>query len=80
MLVRRNYPEETNKILFALAVQPLIWGDTFGEIIGSFYGRIEFNVIGIGEINKKTVEGTVAVFLSSLISLLIAYNALIGTA
>lgn len=50
-------------------MQPLIWGDTFGEVIGSFFGRMEFNVIGIGEINKKTVEGTTSVFISSFLSL-----------
>jgi len=63
--------------LLALSVQPLIWGDTFGEVIGSFFGRYEFNVLGIGEINKKTVEGTTAVFLSSFISLIVVYWMLI---
>ena len=58
-------------------MQPLIWGDTFGEIIGSFFGRLEFNVIGIGEINKKTVEGTVAVFLSSFLSLLFVHSMIV---
>jgi len=42
-------------------------------VIGSFYGKLEFKVIGIGEINKKTVEGTVAVFISSLVGLLLVY-------
>ena len=73
MLTARGFDEDTNKVLIALAVQPLIWGDTFGEVIGSFFGRYEFNVIGIGEINKKTVEGTSAVFLSSFLSLLFVY-------
>jgi len=73
MLTARGFDEETNKVLIALAVQPLIWGDTFGEVIGSFFGRYEFNVLGIGEINKKTVEGTSAVFLSSFFSLIFVY-------
>ena len=79
MLTARNFDEPTNKILIGLAVQPLIWGDTFGEVIGSFFGRHEFSVIGIGEINKKTVEGTIAVFLSSFFSLLLVYHCLVET-
>ena len=73
MLSKQDYDEPTNRTLIALALQPLIWGDTFGEVIGSFFGRYEFNVIGIGEINKKTVEGTASVFISSYISLMAVY-------
>ena len=73
MLAQQDFDEPTNQTVFALAMQPLIWGDTFGEVIGSFFGRIEFNVIGIGEINKKTVEGTVSVFISSYASLMVTY-------
>jgi len=40
-----QYDEPTTRLLFALAMQPLIWGDTFGEIIGSFFGKIEFSVL-----------------------------------
>ena len=74
MLTARNYDEPMNQVLWALAVQPLIWGDTFGEVVGSFFGRMEFDVIGIGEINKKTVEGTLAVFVSSLVGLVLMYK------
>ena len=77
MLTERGLDEDTNKVMIALAVQPLIWGDTFGEVIGSFFGRREFNVVGIGEINKKTVEGTTAVFFSSFLSLLFVYWVLV---
>ena len=65
-----------HKIILCMAMQPLIWGDTFGEIIGSFFGKREFQVWGIGEksSNKKTVEGTIAVFVASFISLLVTYN------
>lgn len=73
MLAEANYDNHTNRVIFALSMQPLIWGDTFGEVIGSFFGRLEFNVLGIGEVNKKTVEGTVSVFLSSLASLYATY-------
>ena len=73
MLTQQGFDEPTNQTIIALAMQPLIWGDTFGELIGSFFGRMEFNVIGIGEINKKTVEGTASVFISSYMSLVIVY-------
>ena len=73
MLAEANHDNRTNRVIFSLSMQPLIWGDTFGEVIGSFFGKYEFNVLGIGEINKKTVEGTVSVFLSSLASLYATY-------
>jgi len=73
MLTGQNYDETTNRALIAIAMQPLIWGDTFGEMIGSFFGKREFNVLGIGEVNKKTVEGTLAVFLSSFLALNVVY-------
>jgi len=73
MLAEANYDNPTNRVLISLAMQPLIWGDTFGEVIGSFFGRYEFNVLGIGEVNKKTVEGTIAVFISSLVALYLTY-------
>lgn len=55
--------------LFLVGMQPLMWGDTAGEVIGSFFGRWEFNVVGFGDVNLKTVEGTAAVFLASLCSM-----------
>ncbi|EOD33316.1 hypothetical protein EMIHUDRAFT_229868 [Emiliania huxleyi CCMP1516] len=45
--------------------QPLIWGDTMAEIIGSFFGRFEFEVYGFGDINRKTVEGVVSCYIAS---------------
>lgn len=48
--------------------QPLIWGDTAAEIIGSFFGRIQFEVYGFGDINKKTVEGVLACLAASFLS------------
>merc|ERR1740117_1579150 len=34
------------------------------EIIGSVFGKTFFNVNGVGQINKKTVEGVVGMFVS----------------
>lgn len=45
--------------------QPHIWGDALAELIGSFFGRMEFQVAGFGEINRKTVEGVMACWLAS---------------
>jgi CDP-diglyceride synthetase len=47
------------------AFQGKVWGDTMAELIGSFFGRIEFHVRGFGEINRKTVEGCVACWVAS---------------
>eukprot|EP00927_Polykrikos_kofoidii_P018970 TRINITY_DN18830_c0_g1_i1.p1 TRINITY_DN18830_c0_g1~~TRINITY_DN18830_c0_g1_i1.p1 ORF type:complete len:391 (+),score=33.02 TRINITY_DN18830_c0_g1_i1:37-1209(+) len=52
----------------ALAMQGVIWGDTAGEVVGSFFGRLEFSVRGFGETNKKTVEGTLAVWFATALS------------
>lgn len=45
--------------------QALIWGDTMAEIIGSFFGRFEFEVCGFGDINRKTVEGVISCYVAS---------------
>ena len=69
--LRDSFTESMYKDILCLAMQPLIWGDTFGEIIGAFFGKREFQVRGIGEINKKTVEGTFAVFVSSILGMIL---------
>ena len=46
---------------------PVAGGDTAGELIGSFFGRLEFRVAGFGEVNKKTVEGTLACWIFSFV-------------
>ena len=66
--------DESKGHLFALSVMPLLWGDSFGEIVGSFFGRLTFQVKGLGDVNTKTVEGTLAVFVSSFIAQLLVYN------
>jgi dolichol kinase len=64
------------KISLMMIYLPLIVGDAMGEIIGSLFGKHTFKVYGIGEINKKSIEGTFAVFLGSLVSIMImcGYN------
>ena len=53
------------------AVFAMIWGsyiacDAFSEIIGSFIGRQKLRVWGVGDVNRKSVAGTVAGFLAAL--------------
>jgi len=73
LLVRSNQSENAKGVLFGLGMMPLLWGDSFGEIIGSFYGKLHFKVRGLGDVNTKTVEGTVAVFASSFVAQIYMY-------
>ncbi len=47
---------------------PVSVGDALGEIVGSF-SKQNIPVKGIGEINRKSTTGTIAVFLGSFVSL-----------
>jgi hypothetical protein len=54
------------------AVFALIWGsymicDTFAEIGGSIYGEQKIRVIGVGDVNRKSIAGTVTGFIASLV-------------
>jgi len=73
LLVSSNQSEEAKGILFGLSMMPLLWGDSFGEIVGSFWGKLHFEVRGLGDVNTKTVEGTVAVFASSFVAQIYMY-------
>jgi hypothetical protein len=53
------------------AVFAMIWGsyiaaDALSEIVGSLFGKQRIRVWGIGDVNRKSVEGTVAGFAGSL--------------
>lgn len=53
------------------AVFAMIWGsyiacDSFSEIIGSYLGKQRLRVWGIGDVNRKSVAGTVAGFVAAL--------------
>ena len=51
--------------LVLLAMLPFPVADGVAELVGSFFGRIEFKVYGFGDINKKTVEGVIACWLTA---------------
>jgi hypothetical protein len=40
--------------------------DTLSEVVGSLFGRQKIRVWGVGAVNRKSLEGTVAGFLGSL--------------
>jgi dolichol kinase len=40
--------------------------DGFSEVIGSLFGRQTIRVRGVGDVNRKSVAGTVGGFLASL--------------
>jgi hypothetical protein len=53
------------------AVFMLIWGsyiatDTFAEVGGSLYGTMKIRVVGVGDVNRKSIAGTVTGFVAGL--------------
>ncbi|HUQ10858.1 MAG TPA: hypothetical protein VM146_11135 [Steroidobacteraceae bacterium] len=53
------------------AVFALIWGsymvcDTLAEVGGSIYGTMKIRVRGVGDVNRKSIAGTVTGFVGSL--------------
>jgi hypothetical protein len=68
-----GFEDSVCRAMFMLSFMPLLWGDTFGEVIGSFFGKHQFEVRGLGDVNRKSIEGTFAVFLSSYVSMLFAF-------
>jgi hypothetical protein len=61
------YPPHEFAPLFALIWGSYIVSDAFSEIIGSLFGKQKLRVWGMGDVNRKSVAGTVACFASSLL-------------
>ena len=61
------FPPETYAVLFALIWISYLTSDALAEIVGSLFGKQKLRVWGMGEVNRKSVEGTVACFLGSLV-------------
>lgn len=71
-LARSSVADPASLILFSFFVfLPLTLGDALGELIGSTWGKQKIKVWGIGEINRKSQLGTLAVFLGGLVPLLL---------
>ena len=59
--------EQLNIQLISVYVfMPIIVGDSFAELVGSVWGKRQIRVCGVGERNTKSIEGTMAMFMSSL--------------
>jgi hypothetical protein len=61
-----TFPPSTYGALFAIVWISYLGSDALSEIVGSLWGRQRLRVWGIGEVNRKSVAGTVACFLGSL--------------
>ena len=61
-----HFPPETFAPLFAFIWPSYLAADACSEIVGSLFGKQKLRVWGMGEVNRKSVEGTVAGFLASL--------------
>jgi len=68
LILNSNISEAHASFLMSYCWQGHIWGDPAAEIVGSFFGRVEFSVAGFGEINKKTVEGVVGCWAATLLA------------
>lgn len=53
-----------NLVIVALAIAAMCYGDGFAAVIGEKYGKHEYNISG----DKKTIEGSTAMFLACVIS------------
>jgi hypothetical protein len=60
------FPPATYAVLFAFVWLSYLGGDAASEIVGSLFGKQKLRVWGIGEVNKKSIAGTWACFLTSL--------------
>ena len=61
-----HFPPETFAALFAFIWPSYLAADALAEIAGSLFGKQKLKVWGMGEVNRKSIEGTVAGFVASL--------------
>jgi dolichol kinase len=61
------YPPREFAPLYAFIWGSYIVSDACSEIVGSLFGRQRLRVWGMGDVNRKSVAGTVACFVSSLV-------------
>jgi hypothetical protein len=60
------FPPATYGVLFAFVWVSYLGSDGASEIVGSLFGKQKLRVWGIGEVNRKSIAGTWACFLTSL--------------
>mgnify|MGYP005831065393 CR=1 FL=1 len=63
------FASETYMHILAAGIMPMAYGDAFASIVGEKYGRRRLDSIA-----RKSVEGTVAMFFFSLVSLSIIFS------
>jgi hypothetical protein len=61
-----RFPPQTYATLFAFIWISYLGSDALSEIVGSLWGKQRLRVWGVGEVNRKSIAGTVACFLGSL--------------
>jgi hypothetical protein len=62
-----NLPKETLAPVFAFIWISYVAADALSEIVGSLFGKQKLKVWGLGDVNRKSVEGTAAAFVASLV-------------
>jgi dolichol kinase len=60
------YPPHTFAAVFALIWGSYIVCDAAAEIVGSLWGKQQIRVWGLGDVNRKSIAGTVAGFTAAL--------------
>ncbi len=67
MVLVSLFPPEQFAAVFAMIWGSYIAADSFAEIGGALYGRQTLRVWGIGDVNRKSVGGTLTGFAASLL-------------
>jgi len=65
--IGRTFPPSTYAAVFAFIWISYLTSDALSEIVGSLFGKQKLRVWGIGEVNRKSIAGTWACFLGSLV-------------
>ncbi len=63
----RLFPPPTYAALFVFIWPSYLIADGMSEIVGSLFGKQRLRVWGVGDVNRKSVAGTWACFLTSLV-------------
>jgi hypothetical protein len=61
-----HFPPQTFAPLFAFIWISYVACDATSEVVGALFGKQKLRVWGLGEVNRKSIEGTLAGFLGSL--------------
>jgi hypothetical protein len=60
------FPPDTYATLFVMIWGSYVAADASAEIVGSLFGNQKLRVWGMGDVNRKSIAGTLAAFLASL--------------